>query len=145
VRTAVNVSESFFLLGWAVVLLDRVLREAKKCFAFEMCGLKLNGKRLAFYIKPVDGLKLPKIMQWMMNFVHDELRSLSKRSRRGSMCGRRERHVFFLGDFFGFFWIGEPPEWAKEVDWVAVDAEANKEIPAAITYSLSWTAPAWRE
>jgi hypothetical protein len=36
---------------------------------------------------------------------------------------------------------GEPPEWAKEVDWAAVDAEADKEIPTAITYSLSWDSP----
>jgi hypothetical protein len=33
---------------------------------------------------------------------------------------------------------GEPPEWAKEVNWATVDAEADKEIPAAITYELSW-------
>jgi hypothetical protein len=30
---------------------------------------------------------------------------------------------------------------AKEVDWAAVDAEADKEIPAAITYELSWDNP----
>jgi hypothetical protein len=36
---------------------------------------------------------------------------------------------------------GEPPEWAKEVDWTAVDMEADKEIPAAITYSLSRDSP----
>jgi hypothetical protein len=69
-RTAVNVGEPLFRLGWAVVLLYRVFREAKKRFAFEMRGFRLDGKRFTFYIKPVDGLKLPKIMQWMMNFVH---------------------------------------------------------------------------
>jgi hypothetical protein len=36
---------------------------------------------------------------------------------------------------------GEPPEWAKEVDWVEVDAEADKEISAVITYTLSWNSP----
>jgi hypothetical protein len=30
---------------------------------------------------------------------------------------------------------------AKEVDWATVDAEADKEIPAAMTYSLSWDSP----
>jgi hypothetical protein len=29
---------------------------------------------LTFYIKPANGKKLPDIMRWMMNFVHDELR-----------------------------------------------------------------------
>jgi hypothetical protein len=37
---------------------------------------------------------------------------------------------------------GEPPEWAKKaVDWAAVDAEADKEIPADMTYELSWDSP----
>jgi hypothetical protein len=44
VRTAVSVGEPLFLLGWAVVLLHRVLREAKKRFAFEMRGFRLDGK-----------------------------------------------------------------------------------------------------
>jgi hypothetical protein len=100
-RTAVNVGEPFVRLGRVVVLLHRVLREAKKRFAFEMRGFRLEGKWLTFYIKPVDGLKLPKIMQWMMNGVHDELCSLSRRSRYGSTCGRRGRGAFV---FFGFFW-----------------------------------------
>jgi hypothetical protein len=30
---------------------------------------------------------------------------------------------------------------AKEVDWAMADVEADKEIPAAITYSLSWDSP----
>jgi hypothetical protein len=65
VWTAVNVGEPLFRLGWAVVLLHRVLREAKKRFAFEMRGFRLDGKWLTFYIKPVDELRLPKIMQWV--------------------------------------------------------------------------------
>jgi hypothetical protein len=105
VSTAVNVGEPLFRLGWAVVLLYRVLREAKKRFAFEMCGFRLDGKWLTVYIKPVDGFKLPKIMQWMMNEVHDELRSLSRLSRLGSMCGRggraRVEGSVLVGDFGG--------------------------------------------
>jgi hypothetical protein len=49
-----------------------------------MCGLMFEEAKLMFYIKPADGKELPKIMQWMMNFVHDEQSSLSRRSRRGS-------------------------------------------------------------
>jgi hypothetical protein len=44
-------------------------------FSFKMCGLKFEGALFTFYIKPADGKDLPKIMQWVMNFVHDELRS----------------------------------------------------------------------
>jgi hypothetical protein len=141
-RMAVNVGEPLFRLGWTVVLLHSVLREAKKRFAFEMRGLKFEGALLAFYIKPADGLKLPKIMQWMMNGVYDELRSLSRRSRRGSMCGRRRRGTWMGG---GGYWSEileeDSPKEAAEVDWAAVDAETDKEILAAITYSLSWDSP----
>jgi hypothetical protein len=44
----------------------------------------VEGALLTFYIKPADGIELPDIMQWMMNGVHDERNSLSRRSRRGS-------------------------------------------------------------
>jgi hypothetical protein len=48
---------------------------------------------------------LPKIMQWMMNSVHDERSSLSRRSRHGSTCGRRGRGTcggsLLVGDFGG--------------------------------------------
>jgi hypothetical protein len=36
---------------------------------------------------------------------------------------------------------GEPPEWAKEVDWEMVEAKARTEIPADVTYKLSWDSP----
>jgi hypothetical protein len=36
---------------------------------------------------------------------------------------------------------GDSPKAAAEVDWAAVDAEVDKEILAAITYSLSWASP----
>jgi hypothetical protein len=81
VSTMVNIGEPLFQLPWVENLLYRVLRDAKGIFSFEMCGLKFDGATLMFYIKPADGKELPKIMQRMMNFVHDELRSLSRRSR----------------------------------------------------------------
>jgi hypothetical protein len=85
VSTAVNIGETLFQLRWTEDLLCRVLRDAKGIYSFEMCGLMFKGALLTFYIKPADGKELPDIMQWMMNFVHDELRSLSRRSRYGSM------------------------------------------------------------
>jgi hypothetical protein len=130
VRTAVNVGEPLFRLGWAVVLLHRVLREAKKRFDFEMRGFRLDGKWLTFYIKPTDGKELPKIMQWIKQTF----------SVRFNVIVGRTGHVW--GDrYWSEILKGEPPEWAEEVDWGMVEAEADKEIQAAITYSLSWDSP----
>jgi hypothetical protein len=67
VRTAINNREPVFQLLEAVVLLCRVLIEAKGKFPFEMRGLVIGGEWLSFYIKPVDGYQLPEITRWMMN------------------------------------------------------------------------------
>jgi hypothetical protein len=75
VSTAVNVGEILFELPWTEDPLCRVLRDAKGIFSFEIRGLKFEGATLTFYIRSADGKKPPDIMQWMMNFVHDELRS----------------------------------------------------------------------
>jgi hypothetical protein len=85
VITALNVGEPLFDLPWTKNLFSNVLRDAKGIFSFDICGLTLEGAVLSFYIRPADGFELPKIMQWMMNLVHDELCSLSRRSRRGLM------------------------------------------------------------
>jgi hypothetical protein len=37
--------------------------------------------------------------------------------------------------------MGEPPGWAEEVDWGAVEEETDKQIPAAMAYSLTWDNP----
>jgi hypothetical protein len=42
-----------------------VLYEARARCAFELCGLRFSGPAVSFYIKPVDGLQLPEIMQWI--------------------------------------------------------------------------------
>jgi hypothetical protein len=70
VSTAVNIGDPLFQLRWTEDLLCRVLRDAKGNYSFEMRGLRFEGATLTFYIKPADGKELPKIMQWMMNFVH---------------------------------------------------------------------------
>ncbi|MDR0639396.1 MAG: hypothetical protein LBG27_10950 [Spirochaetaceae bacterium] len=36
---------------------------------------------------------------------------------------------------------GEPPAWAKPVDWEAVDAEAEKPLDEVITYRAGWGSP----
>jgi hypothetical protein len=61
-------------------------------------------------------------------------------SARFNVLTGREGHVW--GDrYWSEILEGEPPVEAAEVDWVAVDAEADKEIPAVITYELSWDSP----
>jgi hypothetical protein len=130
VRTAVNVGEPLFRLGWAVVLLYRVLREAKKRFGFEMRGFRLDGKWLIFYIKPADGKELPKIMQWIKQTF--SVRFNVRTGRTGHVWGDR---------YWSEILAGEPPEWAEEVDWGMVEAKAKTEIPADVTYELSWDSP----
>jgi hypothetical protein len=68
VWTDINVSEPLFLLASVLPIFCRMLIEAAKGeVPFEMRGLRLEGVRLSFYIKPADGYELPKITRWMMN------------------------------------------------------------------------------
>jgi hypothetical protein len=127
VRTAVNVGEPVFRLGWAMTLFYHVLNEAKGRFKFEMRGLSLDEEWLTFYIKPVNGLQLPKIMQWVKQTFSFRFNVWTRRS--GHLWGRRYESVIIDGD---------PPVEAGEVDWGMVKAEAHKEIPKDGTYTLSW-------
>jgi hypothetical protein len=130
VQTAVNISEPLFPLWWAAVLLYRVLREAKGRFKFEMRGLKIEGCTLSFYIKPTNGLELPKIMQWLKQTF--SVRFNFRTGRKGHVWGDR---------YWSEILAGEPPPEAKEVDWDAVEAEAAKPVPAGMVYKLSWGSP----
>jgi hypothetical protein len=65
VRTAINIGEPVFRLGWAETLFYGVLNDAKRRFKFEMRGLSFDDEGLSFYIKPATGWELPKIMQWV--------------------------------------------------------------------------------
>jgi hypothetical protein len=65
VFTAVNRHEPIFLGRNAVALFNRTLREAGEIFPFEVRYLIIEADRVAFYIKPADGFKLPFIMQWL--------------------------------------------------------------------------------
>ncbi|MDR0637753.1 MAG: hypothetical protein LBG27_02425 [Spirochaetaceae bacterium] len=130
VGTEINIAEPLFQLPIAVVLLYRVLREAKKRFGFELRGLKLEGALLTFYIKPTDGLELPLIMQWIKQTFSARFNWLT--GRKGHVWGDRyESEILWEG----------PPESAKEVDWEAVNVEADKPIPADTTYTLTWVSP----
>jgi hypothetical protein len=114
VRTAVNNREPLFSRQEAVAIFCQVFREARKRFAFELRGLRLVEGRLSFYIKPADGLQLPAIMQWVKQTF----------AVRFNLCAERTGHVW--GDrYWSRVVEGEPPEWATEVDWEAVDVAAE--------------------
>ncbi|MDR0639141.1 MAG: transposase [Spirochaetaceae bacterium] len=129
-RTAINIAEPLFRLPFAIVLLHRVLREAKKRFGFELRGLKLEGAWLTFYIKPDNGLELPQIMQFLKQTFSARFNWLTGRS--GHVWGDRYWSVILEGD---------PPAWAKAVDWAAVEKSAKEPIPADTTYTLTWDSP----
>jgi hypothetical protein len=130
VETAVNVSEPLFRLDFAAVLLSRVLCEARGRFDFEMRGLVLGGAGLSFYIKPADGLQLPRIMQWVKQTF--SVRFNIRTGRTGHVWGDR---------YWSEILPGEPPEGVGEVDWAAVEKMANKRISAVIAYELTWVCP----
>jgi hypothetical protein len=127
VHTAINVGEPVFRLGWAGTLFYHVLNDAKRRFKFEMRGLSLDEEWLTFYIKPVNGLQLPKIMQWVKQSFSLRFNVWTRRS--GHLWGVRYESVIVDGD---------PPVEAGEVDWGMVKAESEKEIPEDGTYTLSW-------
>jgi hypothetical protein len=130
VSTAVNVGETLFQLGWTEDLLCRVFRDAKGIYSFEMSGLKLEGATLSFYIKPADGKELPDIMQWVKQTFSVRFNVIV--GRTGHVWGERYRSEILAGD---------PPKEAVEVDWEMVKEKAKTEIPAGITYELSWDSP----
>jgi REP element-mobilizing transposase RayT len=65
IRTAVNNRKPLFQSRKALRLFAKVLDDVSKRFDFEIRGLLLKDESLVFYIKPADGFKLPRIMQWL--------------------------------------------------------------------------------
>jgi REP element-mobilizing transposase RayT len=63
--TAVNRHEPIFLDRDAVDLFNRTLLETGERFPCEVRHLVITADSVSFYIKPVDGLQLPEIMQWL--------------------------------------------------------------------------------
>jgi hypothetical protein len=114
VRTAINNREPLFRRRQAIAIFCRVFGEARERFAFELRGFRLEEERLSFYIKPADRLQLPVIMQWVKQTF----------AVRFNLRAERTGHVW--GDrYWSRVVEGEPPEWAAEVDWEAVEAAAE--------------------
>jgi REP element-mobilizing transposase RayT len=64
-RLPINNREPLFRRGSALAIFARVFHETELRFRFAVCRLSLEDDWLRFYIKPVEGLELPEIMQWL--------------------------------------------------------------------------------
>jgi hypothetical protein len=114
IRTAGNNREPLFRWRQTIVIFCRVFGEARGRFAFELRGLRLEEEWLSFYIRPENGLQLPAIMQWVKQTF----------AVRFNLYAERTGHVW--GDsYWSQVLEGEPPEWAGEVDWEAVEVAAE--------------------
>jgi hypothetical protein len=99
VSTAVNNREPLFWSALERARFKRVLNEARKLHAFALYGLRFSGPTVSFYIKPVDGLQLPEIMQWIKQTY----------SARNNVMKHLDGHVW--GDRYASKVLeGEPPE-----------------------------------
>jgi REP element-mobilizing transposase RayT len=65
VRSRINNREPLFRRHTALAIFAGVFRETGLRFGFAVCCLSLEDDWLRFYIRPVDGLELPEIMQWL--------------------------------------------------------------------------------
>jgi hypothetical protein len=99
IRTRINNRKPLFRLAKALAIFAGVFRETGLRFVFEVRGLRLEDDRLAFYIRPEDGLELPEIMKWMKQVF----------AQRYNAAAGREGHVW--GDrYWSRILEGEPGE-----------------------------------
>jgi REP element-mobilizing transposase RayT len=101
IHTRVNNREPLFQGALARSIFSQVFCEAGRRFVFEVRGLCFEEDGVRFYIKPADGMELPKIMKWVKQTF--AVRYTEEMGRTGH----------FWGDRYGS-WVmeGEPPEGA---------------------------------
>jgi hypothetical protein len=87
VRSGINNREPLLRRPWAVALFFRVFEETRLRFPFEVRGFRIEACRISFYVKPGDGLALPRIMQWMTEVFARRYNALT--GRCGPMRGDR--------------------------------------------------------
>jgi hypothetical protein len=87
VRSGINNREPLLRWPWAMALFFRVFEETRLRCPFEVRGLRVEARRISFYIKPEDGLALPGIMQWMKEVFAQRYNALTGRS--GHIWGDR--------------------------------------------------------
>jgi REP element-mobilizing transposase RayT len=112
VRSGINNREPLLRKPWAVALFFRVFEETRLRFPFEVRGLRIEANRISFYIKPEDGLALPRIMQWMKEVFARRYNALTGRS--GHIWGDR---------YWSRILVGEPAEGAEAYVGGAVERE----------------------
>jgi hypothetical protein len=94
----------------------RVLNEARKRYVFELRGLRFCGPWVSFYIKPVDGLELPEIMQWLKQTY----------AVRYNVHDGRTEHIW--GDRYQSVIVEGPPEDAEEYVFAPVVCKAGRRV-----------------
>jgi hypothetical protein len=100
--TMLNNGEMLFLLKRNRWLFRWTASEAMGFYAFEIRGLRFDGAKVSFYIKPANGLQLPDIMKWIKETF----------AVRFNLLGGRTGHIW--GDRYSSeILVGEPPEWAE--------------------------------
>jgi hypothetical protein len=110
----VNNREPLFWSPLERARFKQVLYEARARYAFELCGLRFIGPTVMFYIKPVDGLQLPEIMQWIKQTY----------SVRYNVYDGRTGHIW--GDRYASWIVSEgPPEDAEEYVFGSAVCEAE--------------------
>ncbi|MDR1096424.1 MAG: hypothetical protein LBL31_08545 [Spirochaetaceae bacterium] len=114
VRTSVNNTEPLFWSPPNRDLLRQTLYEVRQICGFSLCGLRFSGPEVSFYIKPVDGLQLPEIMQRIKQTF----------AVRFNVLDGRTGHIW--GDRYGSEIVAGPPEWAEEYVFVAVVCGGRK-------------------
>jgi REP element-mobilizing transposase RayT len=99
VRTGINNREPLFRRTRALTIFARVFQETMLRFRFTIRGLRLDEDLLTFYIKPENGLELPKIMKWMKQVFAQRYNAMT--GRIGHIWGDR---------YWSRISEGEPPE-----------------------------------
>jgi REP element-mobilizing transposase RayT len=129
VRTRINNREPLFRRARALALFARVFRETGLRFNFEVRGLRVEDDRLAFYIRPEDGLELPDIMKWMKPVF----------AQRYNAAAGREGHIW--GDrYWSRILEGEPE--TEEGEAVNGDRPRWREKEGKCGFSLMNPLPA---
>jgi hypothetical protein len=77
-------------------LFNRVFQETMLRFPFQVWGFRVANDRLSFYIKPEDGLALPKIMQRMKQVFAQRYNGLT--GRIGHIWGDRYWSEILVGE-----------------------------------------------
>ena len=98
IRSEINNRERILSLPKAAALFSGVFQETTLRFTFEVRGLYFGADQLRLYIKPENGMDLPKIMQWLKQTFAQRYNALT--GRTGHIWGDR---------YWSQILEGEPP------------------------------------